>query len=220
MATYSIRVAPNRIEKEIGERGDAKFLYPDAYYIWFIAASGQLEELQRVRGHVINDMNRLGALARRNQKTLVAVCTDNIASDVAFDFSKKIQGWRGLRIEKTGSPNDNAVLVENPYRIAARSSDMVIAYGQPTERMYELLDDVNPEDPPQLEIRSIEVKRDPAPRIAHGDDRDPYAAYWQKVERLRRWYKARWDGKPPLREFIRPYPVYNVDGESGVGGMD
>lgn len=219
MPLLTVRKTLNRLEKEIEERGDAKFVYPDAYFVWFIAASGQPEELQRVRGHVIHDMNRLGALGRRNQKRLIALCTDNIASDVAYDFAKKIQGWHALRFEKVGNPNDNALLVDNPYRVAARTSDMVIAYGQATEHMYELLDDVNPEDPPQLEVRNIASKPDAAPRIST-DNKDAYSAYWQKVERLRRWYKARWDGKPPLREFVRPYPTYNVDGESGVGGMD
>lgn len=215
----TVRKKLNKLEKELGDKGDAKFLYPDAYFVWFIAASGQPEELQRIRGHVINDMNRLGSLGRRNQKRLVAVCTDNLASDVAFDFARKIQGWHALRFEKVGTPNDAAMLVDAPYRVAARTADMVVVYGQPTEHMYELLDDVDPDDPPQLEIRDISHKPDAAPRLAAGD-RDPYSAYWQKVERLRRWYKARWDGKPPLREFIRPYPTYNVDGESGVGGMD
>jgi hypothetical protein len=207
-------VKPNRVEQEVEKQESLRFLFPDAYFVWFLAGQHQGDQQARVRSTVIHDMGRLANLAVRNRKRLVAICTDNIASDVAFEFCGKFQQWRALRVDDTDSTLDRAFKVAKWALVAAKSADMVICYGEPTDTLNDFLDEIDPENPPQLEIRRFTPAREgPGPRVKVQDD--PYGAYWQKVERLKRWRRAAWDGKPPLRDFIRPYPTYNIDGEQG-----
>lgn len=217
METETKRIM-NHMEQSIDEHRSVRFMFPDAYYVWFLAGENKPDDQVRIKASVIHDMMRLGRLAMSNQKKLVAVCTHNIAADVAFQFAPKLVQWEAVRLDEYGSPDANAFRINNHFQVAARSCDMVITYGEPTQELNDLLDEVDPDDPPQLETRTFVESPGVPPRI-NVKPTDPYAAYWQKVERLRRWRRASWDGKPPLRDFIRPFPTYSPD-DGASPGMD
>lgn len=208
----------NHVEEAIEKEMSVRHLYPGAYFVWFLAGATPTDMVQKLRSKVLADMSRLGSLGMRNNTKIVAICTDNAAADVAAQYIPKLAQWLMVRLEGLDSPNVAAYHLNVPIQVAARSADMVLCYGNPTDALYEMLDEVDPEDPPQLEVRTFE---DPAVHRQKvnidPNSPDPYGVYWQRVNRLRRWYKAPWNGKPPLRALIRPYPVYSpedFDGEN------
>lgn len=208
----------NHVEQEIDEQRSVRQLYPNAYFVWFLAGELPVEMHDEIQTKVLRDMGRLGTLGTRNQTKLIALCTDNAAADIAQRFVGKLMQWEAVRLEAIGSPNSDAFRVDKPYQIAARSADMVLCYGTPTDELYDLLDEVDPDDPPQLEIRELKLPHVQGPRVDVTPNKSsPYETYWQRVGRLRRWYKAPWNGKPPLRALIRPFPTYNIDGDGTDG---
>ena len=168
----------NTVVDHINKVGHVRWVYPGAQYYWFVGgetADPELESMLRYR--ITRDLSTLGARNQRLVKKSVALLTQNFASPIIMNMLRKRPGWESIVFGEKGLTIDNA------EKICCRTSHVILCYGEPSERLHDLVNELSDTDsPPELVTRKIEKAGKAVQSLVK--DSEPYSHFKADVERL------------------------------------
>lgn len=170
----------NSVVEHIANSGHVRWAFPNAQYYWFVGGECESEALQsQMRYRIMRDVETLGARSKRRMQTPVALLTATQASPLLIQMLRKFPGWKTIMFGEKG------LLVSNADEVCCATADVILCYGEPSERLLEMIDEQEDERraPPELVRRRIghqERLRQPIKKEVA-----PYSRYWSDVDRLR-----------------------------------
>lgn len=195
----------NVIEQKINDDQSCRFLYPTGAFVWFIGGATNdpiLEGLMRYR--ILRDLEGAGKLARKQNQMPVALLTETMATPLVTRMLPRFYDWGSVRFGR------GELEVENPDLVCALSADLVIVYGEETDRLQELLGERDEEKHgPEPEIIVRDIKQPVRVKQTIHTEANPYGKFWGDVERLRNWSYLKTHGLQ-IREMIDMRPKFNL----------
>lgn len=166
----------NRIEQHIHDSGNARWAFKNATYVWFVGPPIEDERLRsKLRSLLTSDLVRITQQLRTRKSQPVALVCDQHVDRFLAQSLESLPYWRMLRFGKT------YLEVENAESVCAKTADVVVCYGKPTERLEEL---VNGTESLRMIVRDFSERKT---RLrVHRPEGNPYGGYVADATRLQR----------------------------------
>lgn len=169
----------NHVEQHINTSGHMRWAFNRAHYFWFVG--GQTDDpktIDRMRYRLTRDVVTLTGSTRKRLLTPVALITPTQASAPLIQALSVVPGWQTVVFGAQG------LNVVDADKICINTADVILCYGDPSDELSSRMEAL--EHPPELIRRNMHPARTERQTV-RPHITEPYARYWNDVDRLRKW---------------------------------